>query len=97
MINEKICYANNLDILGEEYCITASEIFNNKSFCFLLERFSNIMCKKDHEYYLFLNTYFNDEGYVDIWRIPHLLLDLVTGNCKSHSSLLNDPVFRTRF
>lgn len=93
MVNEKICYLKNLN---REYCTTVSELFNNAGFYIWLEKFSNIKSKEDPQINNFLNVYFNDEGYVDIWRIPRLLMDLATGKCQTHSALLYDPIFRTR-
>lgn len=97
MLSEKICFSNGIATNDREYCQTTSELFNSKSLYILLERFSNTVIKENPEYDDFLNRYFNDEGYVDIWRIPHLLVDLVTGKCDFHTALLNDEVFRTKF
>jgi len=97
MLSEKICFSNGITTNDREYCQTTSELFNSKSLYILLERFSNTVIKENPEYDDFLNRYFNDEGYVDIWRIPHLLVDLVTGKCDFHAALLNDEVFRSKF
>lgn len=97
MLSEKICFSDGIDINGREYCQTTSELFNSKSLYILLERFSNIVIKKNHEYDDFLNRYFNIEGYIDIWHIPHLLVDLVTGSSHFNVALLNDEIFRNKF
>ncbi len=97
MLNEKICFSDCIDMNEREYCQTTSELFKNKSLYILLERFSNIVIKENPEYDDFLNRYFNDEGYVDIWRIPLLLVDLATGKCDFHAALLNDEAFRIKF
>lgn len=97
MLNKKVCFSESLDSLKKECCTTVSELLNNKSLYIMLERFCNVRSQEDTEFNSFLNIYFNDEGYVDVWRIPHLLMDLVTGNCKFHSDLLIDIVFRTKF
>lgn len=97
MLSEKVCFSSGITTNDREYCQNASELFNSKSLYFLLERFSNTISKENPEYDDFLNRYFNDEGYVDIWRIPHLLVDLVTGKCDFHAALLNDEAFKTKF
>ena len=97
MLNKKVCFSTNFDNIKKECCTTASELLNNKSLYIMLERFCNLRSEQDAEFNTFLNIYFNDEGYVDVWRIPHLLMDLVMGNCKFHSSLLNDSEFRSKF
>ncbi|MBM7581867.1 hypothetical protein JOD02_000704 [Caldicoprobacter guelmensis] len=97
MLNTKVLLTKGIDINDREYCQTAFELFNSRSFFILLEKFSNAIIKEKPEYYEFLNMYFNDEGYIDIWRIPHLLVDLVAGKCEYHAALLNDQAFRTKF
>jgi len=97
MLNKKICFSENLYSLKKEICTTASELLNNKSLYIMLERFCNVRSEEDTDFNTFLHIYFNDEGYVDVWRIPHLLMDLVAGNCKFHSALLNDSAFRAKF
>lgn len=97
MLSEKVCFSSSINMNDREYCQNTSELFNSKSLYILLERFSNTITKEIPEYDDFLNRYFNDEGYVDIWRIPHLLVDLITGTLDFHAALLNDEVFRTMF
>lgn len=97
MLSEKICFSNGITENDREYCETASELFNSKGLYIILERFSNIIKNESPEFDDFLNRYFNDEGYVDIWRIPHLLMDLESGNCEFHANLLEDEEFRRRF
>jgi|GEM_PF-1457591 hypothetical protein len=97
MLNKRVCLSTRIDINDKEYCQNASELFNSRSFFILLERFSNAIIKEKPEYYEFLNVYFNDEGYIDIWRVPHLLVDLIAGKCEYHAALLNDQAFRIKF
>lgn len=96
MLDRKVLLTD-VDIDDREYCQTAPELFNSRSFFILLEKFSNAVIKEKPEYYEFLNMYFNDEGYIDIWRVPHLLVDLVAGKGEYHATLLNDQSFRTKF
>lgn len=97
MLSEKICFSSSFSANDREYCQNASELFNSKNLYIYLERFSNTIIKEVPEYDEFLHKYFNDEGYIDIWRIPHLLIDLVNGRTECHAVLLNDEKFRTGF
>lgn len=63
----------------------------------LIERFCNEISKEDTEMEWFLNRYFNDEGYVDVWRIPYLLMDIYNGNYTFHSNTLHITEFRRYF
>lgn len=80
-----------------ENCRNAKELLNSKYLYIFLEEYSNIKTKESPEYDNFINRYFNDEGYADIWRIPHLLTDLLSDNFTYHASLLNDEAFRMTF
>ena len=77
-------------------CGTAQELVNCRDFYVLLEKFCNTIVEDLPEYSVFLNRYFNDEGYVDIWRIPHLIIDAVQHNLKSHK-ILEEEAFRIMF
>jgi len=63
-------------------CDSTKLLMNCRDFYILLERFCNGIVKSNPQYDEFLNLYFNDEGYVDIWRIPHLMLDAFNQNLK---------------
>ena len=52
-------------------------IFSDREFYMSLERFCNQAKDTKPEYESFLQYYFNDEGYVDIWRIPHAMMDVL--------------------
>ncbi|WHH60132.1 hypothetical protein [Petroclostridium sp. X23] len=97
MLNEKVCFSSKVITNDREYCQNTSELFNSATLYILLERFSNTIIKEIPEYGDFLNRYFNDEGYIDIWRIPYLLSDLINENSSSHELLLNDEAFTTQF
>jgi hypothetical protein len=97
MLSEKVCFSSDLKTDDREYCLTSSELLGSKNLYIYLERFSNIIIKEEPEYYDFLNRYFNDEGYIDIWRIPHLLIDLYNDKTGFHEQRLCDESFRTRF
>ena len=68
-------------------CKSTSRLMNCKEFYALLERYCNSI-EKDHPLYDgFLNLYFNDEGYVDIWRIPYLMIDAFNQDLGFHKML----------
>jgi len=77
-------------------CESTKRLMNCREFYIILERFCNTIGKTSPQYDEFLNLYFNDEGYVDIWRIPHLMLDAFNQNLKFHK-LLEFEEFRTTF
>jgi len=77
-------------------CESTKTLMNCREFYIILERFCNTIGKTSPQYDEFLNLYFNDEGYVDIWRIPHLMLDAFNQNLKFHK-LLEFEEFRTTF
>lgn len=77
-------------------CESTKGLMNCREFYILLERFCNSIVKYEPQYDEFMNLYFNDEGYVDIWRIPHLMLDVFNQNLKFHKILEHDE-FRTTF
>jgi hypothetical protein len=77
-------------------CDSTKLLMNCRDFYILLERFCNGIGKSNPQYDEFLNLYFNDEGYVDIWRIPHLMLDAFNQNLKFHKVLQYEE-FRITF
>jgi len=85
-------------IYSEEHflCETTKVLMNCKEFHIMLERFCNKIGETYPQYDEFLNQYFNDEGYVDIWRIPHLMIDAFNQNLKFHKLLECDD-FRNTF
>ena len=52
-------------------------IFSDRELYILLERFCNQAITTQPELESFLQHYFNDGGYVDIWRIPHAMIDIL--------------------
>ncbi|MCL6589667.1 MAG: hypothetical protein K6U80_06920 [Firmicutes bacterium] len=96
MINSQICLSiEPMD--DQKICETGKDLFLCKNFYILIERFCNKIFKEDNGFDLFLNRYFNDEGYVDVWRIPHLLLDIYNCNLSCRGKLLDDSEFKSDF
>lgn len=58
-------------------CDERTSIFSDRKFYISLERFCNQVTATQPEFEPFLQYYFNDEGYVDIWRIPHAMMDVL--------------------
>lgn len=58
-------------------CEEIVPIFSDRELYILLERFCNQAITTQPEYQSFLQHFFNDEGYVDIWRIPHVMIDVL--------------------
>ena len=75
-------------------CSNLHELVNCGTFYSLLETFHLQDDCVAHE--AFLQRYLNDEGYVDIWRIPHLMLDTVQQKLGNHK-LHDDKTFRILF
>jgi hypothetical protein len=71
-------------------CDSTKLLINSREFYVLLESFCNSIIKDNQHYDDFLNRYFNDEGYIDIWRIPHLMIDAFNHNLKFHKVLESD-------
>lgn len=77
-------------------CESTRCLMNCRAFYTLLERFCSRISETAPQYDEFLNRYFNDEGYIDLWRIPHLMLDAFNQNMKFHK-VLECEVFRKTF
>ncbi|MEN6636708.1 MAG: hypothetical protein ABFC56_12715 [Clostridiaceae bacterium] len=58
-------------------CEELAPIFSDRELYIFLERFCNQVAATQPEYQSFLQHFFNDEGYVDIWRIPHVMMDVL--------------------
>jgi len=58
-------------------CEEIVPIFSDRELYIFLERFCNQVTATQPEFESFLQHYFNDEGYVDIWRIPHVMIDVL--------------------
>ncbi|NCA98005.1 MAG: hypothetical protein EOM08_03965 [Clostridia bacterium] len=71
-----------------------TDVLSNREFYFLLEKFCLEQIRETAGYDRFLNQYFNDEGYVDLWRIPNLMLDVIQQNVKFQANMAK-PEFRT--
>ena len=77
-------------------CESTKSLMNCREFYTLLERFCSKIGETSPQYDEFLNLHFNDEGYVDIWRIPHLMLDVFNQNLMFHK-MLECEEFRNTF
>ena len=73
-----------------------TDMLSNREFYFLLEKFCLEQVREDSGYHSFLNRYFNDEGYVDLWRIPNLMLDVIQQNTKFQAHMA-EAEFRATF
>lgn len=58
-------------------CEELAPVLSDRELYILLERFCNQATGTQPFYESFLQHYFNDEGYVDIWRIPHVMIDVL--------------------
>lgn len=96
MLKRKMETTNEFFSDDTAFCENSKKLILSKSFYLLLERFCNTMAREDTEYDYFLNKYFNDEGYVDIWRIPLMILDCYNGNLHYYNKLLCDEAFRKK-
>lgn len=90
-------YSGKTNIEELFLCESTKGLMNCREFYGLLERFCNKIGEASPKYDEFLNLYFNDEGYVDIWRIPHLMLDAFNQNLKFHYKLLESKAFKNDF
>ena len=61
------------DVSDEEL----APIFSDRTLYILLERFCGQVSETMPTYEPFLQRHFNDEGYVDIWRIPQAMMDVL--------------------
>lgn len=77
-------------------CQSTKELMSCREFYILLELFCNDIGKPKLQDDGFLNLYFNDEGYVDIWRIPNLMIDAFNQNLK-FNKVLDCEKFRSAF
>jgi hypothetical protein len=71
-------------------------IFSNRGLYISLERFCNQVTATKPEYESFLQNYFNDEGYVDIWRIPHAMIDVLLHRTQ-YNRVFENREFRKKF
>jgi hypothetical protein len=97
MVRSKTCFFDDLTFSGNGICETANDLMQCKDMYILMERFCSLISREDAQFDLFLNKYFNDEGYVDIWRIPHLMLDIYNCNFKFRGNILDDCEFKDHF
>lgn len=71
-------------------------IFSDRELYALLERFCNQVAATQPSYASFLQRYFNDEGYVDIWRIPHAMMDVLLHRTE-YNRVFDSSEFRKMF
>ena len=58
-------------------CEEVTPIFSDRELYIFLERFCNQVADTQPKHHSFLQHFFDDEGYVDIWRIPHVMIDVL--------------------
>ena len=73
-----------------------TRIFSDRALYVFLERFCNQVTATQPEFESFLQQFFNDEGYVDIWRIPHVMMDVLLHRTK-FSRVFDNREFRKTF
>lgn len=91
MVNNKNC--SSVKFSKESLCNSSKDFLQSKEFYVLMELYCNNMLEKEGKYTALLNCHFNDEGYIDCWRIPHLMLDIHEKNYKLHRNTLDSPGF----
>lgn len=77
-------------------CDELATIFSDRELYISLERFCNQVTATKPEYESFLQFYFNDEGYIDIWRIPHVMMDVLLHRTK-YNRVFDNRKFRKTF
>ncbi|MHB1314615.1 MAG: hypothetical protein ACYCX2_03925 [Christensenellales bacterium] len=97
MLSDKVCFVDTLFCNENKICDSTRDLFQCKNFYILMERFCNTLSKEIEYFDRFLNEFFNDEGYVDIWRIPHLMLDIYNCNFWFHTRTLRNKDFIENF
>jgi hypothetical protein len=78
-------------------CNSSKDLLQSKEFYLLMELYCNNMAEMEDNQAALLNRHFNDEGYIDCWRIPHLMLDLHGKHYGSHRSTLDSADFLPGF
>ena len=71
-------------------------IFSDRELYISLERFCNQAITTQPELESFLQHYFNDGGYVDIWRIPHAMIDVLLHRTQ-YNRVFESKEFRKTF
>ena len=97
MLSDEVCFSGGLLSDDLVICNSGKDLIQSKNFYIMTERFCNIISREDVQFDIFLSKHFNDEGYCDVWRIPHLLLDVYQGNCRFHSKTLESADFISLF
>lgn len=91
MVSKEIC--STVTFSRDALCNSPKELLQSKDFYFLMELYCNRVSEKDAKLCALLNTHFNEEGYIDCWRIPHVMLDIHERNWQFHSKTLGSPDF----
>lgn len=91
MVNKKI--SSSVTFSKGSLCNSSKDLLQSKEFYLLMELYCNNMLEKEDKYTALLNCHFNDEGYIDCWRIPHLMLDIHEKNYNSHRDILDSADF----
>lgn len=93
MSNSNAALRNTTDDYSYE---ELTRIFSDRELYIFLERFCNQAITTQPEFELFLQHFFNDEGYVDIWRIPHVMMDVLMHRTK-YNRVFDNRKFRKTF
>ena len=78
------------------HCKSALSLLNSAEFINTVEGFSVRLPEDSSVVEGFLKKYFSEDEYVDIWRIPHLMIDVCNGSSFFRKAIENDE-FRSHF
>ncbi len=95
MLSKEVC--STVTFSRDALCNSTHELLQSKDFYFLIELYCNKVSGEDQNVRTLLSYYFNDEGYVDCWRIPHVMLDIHQKNYQYHRETLDSPGFLAFF
>lgn len=91
MLNKEIC--SSITFSRESLCNSTVELLQSKDFYLLTELYCSEVSEQDKIISAYLSYYFEDEGYVDCWRIPHLMLDIYNKSYQFNEKTLESPNF----
>lgn len=97
MFSKKVYLEDALFCKENNLCYSTKDLFHCKDFYLIMERFCYKISKGNTRFHIFLNEFFNDEGYVDVWRIPGLMLDIYNCNYRFHDNTLKNQNFIKNF
>lgn len=95
MLSKDAC--SNVTFSKDVLCNSPKELLQSRDFYFLVELYCNKVVGSNQKFEDMLNVHFNDEGYIDCWRLPHLLIDIHERNYQFHKTVLDAPGFLVVF